>query len=87
MLAGVIGVVRVSSEYGRGVQAYGTGVVKGWGALMGPMVLVFDGGLASFFLEEVESPEVHRRIWLMVVLFEGDALMGGEGRKEGEVFE
>jgi len=28
-LAGVIGVVRVSSEYGRGVQAYGTGVVKG----------------------------------------------------------
>jgi len=54
--------------------------VSGWGAPMGPMVrtlavedLEFGFelvGLSWIFLEAVDRPEVHRRIWLMGELFE-----------------
>ena len=61
------------SEYGKGVQAYGTGVVNGWGALIGPMVralsvlfglLVFEPGL--------ERLDVQRRSWCIGELAEAE---------------
>jgi hypothetical protein len=61
-------------------------VVRGWGALIGPIVLTF-AVLLELDFDEEERLEVHRRIWLMGELVVEDVedavLEGGVVMEEG----